>query len=118
MSSCDKHAILRAPRLPFACALLPLLMVLVLLPLARGETYNVVASGDGLDLSDAMAVAEAGDTVSLADGTYDGAIVSTKDGTADAPITVTGGRGAIIKGDYDSRSVLVTHSFITLKVCI
>ena len=80
-------------------------------------TYDVSASGGGLDLSEAMSLAEAGDIVSLADGTYDAAVVSHRDGKKGSPITVEGGPGAVIKGDYSSRSVLIKHSFITLKVC-
>lgn len=99
--------------------LLPLLLLLaavLLPPSARAVNYDVSASGTGLDLSEAMDLAEPGDTVSLADGIYDQAIVSTRDGTKEDPITVVGGPDAIINGDYSSRSVLITHSFITLKV--
>ena len=91
----------------------------LLLPGVTAKTYDVTASGDGdYDLAAAMLLAEPGDTVSLADGTYDQAIVSERDGEPGNPITVVGGRGAIINGDYRRRSVLITHSFITLKVCM
>lgn len=83
---------------------------------AFAATYDVSASGNGLDLSEAMNLAQAGDTVSLADGTYDVPIVSQRDGDQDSPITVVGGSGAIIMGDFESRNVLIRHSFITLKV--
>lgn len=81
-------------------------------------TFDVTANGvdDTWDLSEAMSSAQAGDIVSLADGTYDQAIVSENDGEPGNPITVVGGRGAIINGDFNSRSVLIKHSFITLKV--
>ena len=91
----------------------------LLLPGATAVTYDVTASGDGdHDLATAMSLAMPGDIVSLADGTYDQAIVSERDGEPGNPITVVGGRGAIINGDYRRRSVLITHSFITLKVCM
>ncbi|CAN0370532.1 unnamed protein product [Pylaiella littoralis] len=104
--------------LPYRHQLVSLLLVLVLVlqpPSARAIVYNVSASGSGLDLYEAMDLAEAGDTVSLADGTYDGAIVSTRDGTKDNPITVVGGADAIINGEFGDRSVHITHSFMTLK---
>ncbi len=80
-------------------------------------TLDVTADGNGdYDLFTAMDEAEPGDIVSLADGTYDQPIVSVKDGEPGNPITVVGGPGAIINGDYNSRNVLITHSFITLQV--
>ena len=107
MARCDRRA---------SFALLLLGAFHCLLHGASAVTYNVSASGGGLDLAEAMALAEAGDIVSLADGTYDAAIVSHRDGEEGSPITVEGGPGAIINGDYNSRSVLIKHSFITLKV--
>ncbi|CAM9985331.1 unnamed protein product, partial [Pylaiella littoralis] len=93
---------------------LPLLLVLVT-PSAHAVVYDVSADGStGYDLSGAMDLAEAGDTVSLSDGTYDQPIVSVRDGTDGSPITVTGGPGAIINGDYGDQNVLIAHSFITL----
>ncbi|CAM9939140.1 unnamed protein product [Ectocarpus sp. 6 AP-2014] len=92
-----------------------LLLLLILSPSARAVTYDASADGDGFDLYEAMDLAQAGDTVNLQDGTYDSALVSVRDGEFGSPITVSGGPGAIIKGSYSSRSVLITHSFITLK---
>ena len=106
MACCDKRASFALLLSAFHC----------LLHGASAVTYDVSASGGGLDLAEAMALAEAGDIVSLADGTYDAAIVSHRDGEEGSPITVEGGPGAIINGDYNSRSVLIKHSFITLKV--
>ena len=82
---------------------------------ATATTYNVYPSGGELTINEAMSLAEAGDTVSLADGTYDEAIVSKRDGTESSPITVKGGRSAVINGGYSSRNVLITHSYITLE---
>ena len=107
MTRCDKRASFALLLSAFHC----------LLHGASAVTYDVSASGGGLDLSEAMSLAEAGDIVSLADGTYDAAVVSHRDGKKGSPITVEGGPGAVIKGDYSSRSVLIKHSFITLKVC-
>ncbi|CAM9299697.1 unnamed protein product, partial [Pylaiella littoralis] len=79
--------------------------------------YDVSADGStGYDLYGAMDLAEAGDTVSLTDGTYDQAVVSVRDGADGSPITVTGGPGAIINhGGNDDKSVYITHSFIAIK---
>ena len=89
----------------------------LLLPGVTAKTFDVTASGDGdYDLSEAMDLAEPGDTVSLADGTYDQAIVSSRDGESGNPITVVGGRDAIINGAFNHRNVWITHSFITLEV--
>lgn len=61
-------------------------------------------------------MAEPGDTVHLEDGIYGVQLATTRDGEQDSPIIVEGGPGAIINGDI-SPSVVVTHSYITLKVC-
>ncbi|CAM9864734.1 unnamed protein product [Ectocarpus sp. 4 AP-2014] len=92
-----------------------LLLLLLLSPSAFAVTYNVSADGDGFDLYEAMDLAQAGDTVNLHNGTYDSALVSVRDGEFGSPITVAGGLGAVIKGSSSSRSVFITHSFITLK---
>ena len=97
--------------------ILPLMAVVlgVLLPLAAvAVTFDVSSSGD--DLSEALERARPGDTIFLADGTYDTAIVSYRDGEDGQPITLEGGPDAVIKGNYRSRSVLINHSFISLRV--
>lgn len=90
---------------------------------AGAVTYNVVpdptstSSSDSevvYGLSDAMELAEAGDTVLLADGTYTDRIESYVSGEVGNPITIVGGRGAVIKAP--SPSVRVEHSYITLEV--
>lgn len=89
---------------------------------AQAVTYKVHSDrGSGsesgsYDLGEAMALARPGDTVSLADGRYDRALVTKADGEEGNPITIEGGEDAVINGDFSSRSVLVQHSHITLKV--
>jgi nitrous oxidase accessory protein NosD len=56
-------------------------------------------------LTEALDNATPGTTISLADGTYGGAFVATASGTAEQPIFLCGGAGAVldggnIKGDY------------------
>lgn len=104
--------------LPLLAAGLPLLLLLVITtPSAHAAVYNVSADGStSYDIYEAMDLAEAGDTVSLANGTYDQAVVSVRDGADGSPITVTGGPDAIINGHHGNQSVLITHSFITIQV--
>ena len=93
------------------------MVVAILVPLAAvAVTFDVSSSGDGMGLSEALQLAEPGDTISLADGTYDTAIVSYRDGQDGQPITVEGGPDAVINGNFKSRSVLINHSFISLRV--
>lgn len=47
--------------------------------------------------------AGAGDTVVLADGEYDEPIVTVVGGEEGNPLTITGGRGAVINGEYDGK---------------
>ena len=79
-------------------------------------TYDVSATSDGMSLTEALELAQPGDSIYLADGTYDEAVVSYRDGEVDNPITIEGSSGAIINGDYSSRCILINHSFITLRV--
>lgn len=61
-------------------------------------TGNVVRVNSAPQLTSALSAAKPGDVIILADGTYSGRFNSTKSGTANAPITVTGSRKAIIDG--------------------
>ena len=83
-------------------------------------THEVSASGDGmLSLSEALRYAQPGDTISLTDGIYDTALESYMDGEDGSPIIIEGSSDAIINGkNDDSRSVLIKHSFITLRVSL
>ncbi|RKS75655.1 parallel beta helix pectate lyase-like protein [Motilibacter peucedani] len=49
-------------------------------------------------LRTALAAAVPGSVIDLADGTYAGSFDAKADGTADAPITLLGGRGAVLVG--------------------
>ena len=64
-------------------------------------------------LSGALGKAKAGDTVTLADGTYSTRVDSQAHGKKGSPILVTGGKDAIIKAD--SPAVRVQHNWITLE---
>jgi hypothetical protein len=60
-----------------------------------GATVTV-SSAD--DLTRALADAGPGDSIRLADGTYEGKFVTTKSGTSGQPIFLCGGAGAILDG--------------------
>jgi Right handed beta helix region len=60
-----------------------------------GATVTV-SSAD--DLTKALADAQPGDSIALADGTYTGTFVTTKSGTQSAPIFLCGGSGAVLDG--------------------
>nr|WP_231134358.1 right-handed parallel beta-helix repeat-containing protein [Motilibacter deserti] len=56
-----------------------------------------VATAD--ELTDALATAQAGDSIALAPGTYNGAFVATGAGTQDAPIALCGPADAVLEGN-------------------
>jgi hypothetical protein len=64
--------------------------------LGYAATPRTVNVANAAQLKSALAVAKAGDVITLAAGTYDGAFFGRASGTAAAPITLTGPRGAIL----------------------
>lgn len=62
------------------------------------KTPRVVAVKSTAELKAALAGAVAGDVITLADGTYAGPFTLSKSGTAEQPIVVRGGPGAILDG--------------------
>ena len=79
-------------------------------PLVNAETIKVSSGGS---IQDALDKAQPGDTVSLADGKYDG-FISVRDGEKDARITISGSRDAIVNGGKSSRMIEINHSYHTL----
>ena len=67
----------------------PLVIALLLVSQAQSKTLTVDPTGaaDFKTIAEAAAVAGAGDTVKIADGTYREAVILKRSGTADAPIT-------------------------------
>ncbi|CAN0411292.1 unnamed protein product, partial [Laminaria digitata] len=63
-------------------------------------------------LPDALYRAEPGDTIVLANGTYTDRLESYASGEEGSPITIVGGRGAVLQST--SPSVHIEHSWITL----
>lgn len=99
--------------------------VAIMLPLtARAKVYDVSPEGEPYSLTAALEDAGPGDTISLADGTYDEPIVTMAAGEEDSPLVIKGSRDAVItafSGDKDmmwsQKVVDVRHSWITLQVC-
>jgi hypothetical protein len=89
------------PENPYACLPTPST------PVRTASNGRQVAVATSAQLKAAILDAQPGDTITLADGTYadtmtsgnyNGSFAITTDGTASAPITLTGGTGAIIDG--------------------
>lgn len=59
--------------------------------------------------------AKAGDTITLAPGTYKQDFVTRTAGTEDRPITITGSADAIVKGGGKARVVEINHSYVVLN---
>ncbi len=60
-------------------------------------------------------VAKAGDTIVLAEGMYKQDVVTKRDGSANAPITIKGNAEAIVKGAGNARVFEINHSYIALQ---
>lgn len=117
----------------FAVALIAGLLLALLVPFATrssrastsGRSYYVDPNGSdsnsGADASvpfktiqKAVDLAQPGDVINLAPGTYFQDILSKRNGTASAPITITGPSGAVIKGGGNARIVEINHDYLTL----
>lgn len=63
----------------------------------------------------AFDAAQPGDTINLAAGTYMQDVLTKRNGTKDAPITVTGPATAIIQGGGNGRIFEVNHDYLVLN---
>ena len=77
-------------------------------PSAHGTTINVATSAD---LLAALKAVRPGDTISLANGSYSGTFIGTTSGTASAPITLTGGSGAVLSNGDKSGDIGSGYGF-------
>jgi hypothetical protein len=93
---------------------------------AGSITYYVSPSGDDQNagtmsnapfraIQRAVDLAQAGDKIVLAPGHYYQDVVTRRDGTADAPITLSGPPEAVLHGGGAGRIVLVHHDNMTLE---
>lgn len=73
--------------------------------------------GVGFPLAEALEAAGAGDTISLEDGTYtEENLVTVRGGEEGLPLTIVGGRDAVLNFGKSNRVVFVKHSWVTLEV--
>jgi len=63
----------------------------------------------------AIDLAQPGDTINLAAGVYFQDVISKRDGTASAPITIKGPASAIVKGGGGARIFQISHDNLTLE---
>jgi hypothetical protein len=84
-------------------------------PSGSDENHGAMPSAPLQTIQRAVDLAQPGDRISLAPGDYYQDVVSKRDGTAGAPITITGPADAVLKGGGDSRIVQVHHDNLTLE---
>ena len=84
-------------------------------------SYDGLDSNSGLSQSSslktiqrAVDLAEAGDTIFLADGTYYQDVITKKHGTSAKPILIRGSSAAVVKGGGRARVIEINHDFISL----
>ncbi|CAN0064501.1 unnamed protein product [Ectocarpus sp. 13 AM-2016] len=80
--------------------------------LSSAEVFTV---SPGESIQAAIELAQPGDTVDLKDGEYIEDLVTVRDGEPDKRITVSGGRGAVLKGTgKEGRLFQIHHSYMTV----
>ncbi|CAN0020458.1 unnamed protein product, partial [Ectocarpus sp. 8 AP-2014] len=97
------------------CAPLLILLLITIWRVADARTFEASPDGVPYSIASALAEAGAGDTVVLADGTYNEAIVTVQGGESGNPLIITGGRGALVNAGEDGKVVYVQHSWVTLE---
>ncbi|WP_431322982.1 hypothetical protein [Rhizobium sp. YTU87027] len=106
-----------------ACVVRRLMVIIVevlgAVGVAHSATINVEPKSEGRDegltIQDALDVAQPGDTVMLAPGTYMQDLRSVRDGELGKPITIEGTLGSVVKGGGQPRVIEINHSYIELR---
>lgn len=89
--------------------------LLALLSLSLSSAKKVFTVSPGESIQAAIELAQPGDTVELKDGEYTEDLVTVRDGEPDKRITLSGGRGAVLKGTgKESRLFQIHHSYTTV----
>ncbi|CAN0431577.1 unnamed protein product, partial [Laminaria digitata] len=83
-------------------------------PQAAATATSTAAVAVVYGLSEALKMAQSGDTVLLGDGEYHERLKSSRDGQEGNPITIVGGVNAVIKASSDA--IKINHSWITIQV--
>ena len=84
-------------------------------PHGSDQNAGVLASEAFETIQAALDIAQPGDTVHLEAGEYRQDFVTVRDATAEAPITVTGPEGAVVRGGGGGRIVQVRHDYHRLQ---
>ncbi|CBN79456.1 FirrV-1-B30 precursor [Ectocarpus siliculosus] len=92
-----------------------MLLLITIWRVADARTFEASPDGVPYSIASALAEAGAGDTVVLADGTYNEAIVTVQGGESGNPLIISGGRGALVNAGDDGKVVNVQHSWVTLE---
>ncbi len=66
-------------------------------------------------IQQAIRLAQPGDVINLAPGEYYQDVVSERNGTPTAPITITGPADAVVKGGGKARIFQISHDYLTLS---
>ncbi|MBC8075157.1 MAG: hypothetical protein H7Y32_03700, partial [Chloroflexales bacterium] len=74
---------------------------------SAGSAFKTIQKG--------LDVAQAGDTVTLAPGTYTQDVLTKRNGAAGAPITIVGPSNAVVKGGGNARIIEINHSYTVLS---
>ncbi|MBB4166601.1 hypothetical protein [Rhizobium sp. BK538] len=86
---------------------------------AQSATINVAPKSEGRDegltIQAAVALAQPGDTIMLAPGSYFQDFRSVRDGELGKPITIEGSLGSVVKGGGQPRVIEINHSYIELR---
>ena len=123
-----KHRIFQVFTLFFAMSLLITLIAPFATRAMRAAAVSYYISPAGNDSNDgrsagaafktiqkAIDLAQPGAVITLAPGIYLQDVRSTRNGSASAPITLTGPAGAVVKGGGSARIVEINHDNITLS---
>ncbi len=83
-------------------------------PTGNDANSGTTASSPFKTIQKAIDLAQPGAVINLAAGTYLQDLVSRRNGSATAPITITGPSNAVIKGGGNARIIEINHDYITL----
>jgi hypothetical protein len=84
-------------------------------PAGRDSNAGTAPGAPFASIQRAVDLAQPGDVIELAPGTYMQDVVSRRDGTAAAPITIRGPAGAVVKGGGADRVFEIHHDYLTLE---
>ncbi|KKR81154.1 MAG: Secreted protein [Candidatus Daviesbacteria bacterium GW2011_GWA1_41_61] len=84
-------------------------------PSGSDENNGLSADKPFKTIQKAVDLAQGGETIALAPGTYSQDIITKRNGTSDKPIIISGPKEAVIKGGGKGRIFEINHDSITLR---